>query len=124
MRGDKQGTGFWPMSAVNGSGLKPKRSRARVTAARQISSASGCDDASADAASGSQGLELREGATAEDGTWVRRRTSAACLRITNERKQNLLRQHQQRERDCSKVVCMHSPSAFARKVPIQKKKKI
>lgn len=79
MRGDRQGAGRWLMSAMNGSALNPKRSRARATAARQTASEVSSGDDAAEAASGGQGLAAKEGAAQEGGTCARRRTSAASL---------------------------------------------
>jgi hypothetical protein len=69
------------MRAMNGSALKPKRWCERVTAARHTDSEAASEDETAAAASGGQGLEVKEGAAEEGGTCARRRTSAASLCI-------------------------------------------
>lgn len=72
--------GRWLMSAMKCSLLNPNRRRARVTAVRQAASDAGSELA---AASGGQGLEVSDGAGAEGGTLVRRKTSAASLCMRN-----------------------------------------
>ena len=83
MRGERQGMGRWLMSAMKCSLLNPNRRRARVTAVRQAASDAGSELAEAAAASGGQGLEVSDGAGAEGGTLVRRKTSAASLCMSN-----------------------------------------
>jgi hypothetical protein len=84
MRDERQGMGRWLMSKMKCSLLKPNRWRARVTAVRHAASdAGGSEPAAAAAASGGQGLEVRDGAGADGGTLVRRKTSTASLCMSN-----------------------------------------